>query len=225
MRLPPFPLPVFQHTDLGPELCALCTTGDEHEVRALLDDSDTDVNVTDSTGETPLHKACHASKLHIIKLLLQQDGIVISKGNNNGQTPLHIVSKVGNVEAAQLLLEAESKESNAVNSPDNRGLTPLCYSAKFSKDIQVVNFLRERYVTVRYILYSVVFSIARESLCYFASNLLVNIHQNHCYHQHITLISLQSSKCRATFCIECQFYATKVSFISIVYQQFNSVAR
>ena len=154
-RLPHSPLPVFQHTDLGPKLCALCTIGDEDAVRAMLDDPDTDVNVTDSTGETPLHKACRASKLHIIKLLLQQDGIIISKRNNNGQTPLHIVSKVGNVEAAQLLLDAESKESNAVNTPDNRGLTPLCYSAKFSKDIQMVNSLRERYVTVRYILYRV----------------------------------------------------------------------
>lgn len=97
-------------------------TGDKDEVRALLDDPDTDVNVTDSTGETPLHKACCAGKLQIIKLLLQQDDIDINKRNNNGQTPLHIVSKVGNIEAAQLLLDAESDESNAisyVNSLDN----------------------------------------------------------------------------------------------------------
>ena len=164
-RLPPSPLHVFQHTDLGPKLCALCMTGDEDEVRALLDDPDTDVNVTDSTGETPLHKACCAGKLQIIKLLLQQDDIDINKRNNNGQTPLHIVSKVGNIEAAQLLLDAESDESNAisyVNSLDNRGLTPLCYSAKFSKHIQMVNFLRERYVTVRYILYSVFFYCKRK---------------------------------------------------------------
>ena len=160
MRLPPSPLPVFQHTDLGPKLCTLCSTGDEDAVRALLGDSDTDVNETDSTGETPLHKASRAGKLHIITLLLQHDRIVISKGNNNGQTPLHIVSKVGNVEAAQLLLDAESIESNAisyVNSPDNRGFTPLCYSAKFSKDVRMVNFLRERYVTLGYIVCSVFF--------------------------------------------------------------------
>ena len=201
-RLPQSSLPVFQHTDLGPKLCALCTTGDEDAIRALLDDSDTDVNETDCTGETPLHKACRAGELSIIKLLLQQDGIVISKRNNNGQTPLHIVSKVGNVEAAQLLLDAESNESNAisyVNSLDNRGLTPLCYSAKFSKDIQMVNFLRERYVTVGYIVCSVVFCFLfflpkkTCALLHFASNLSVNIHQNHCYHLHLALISLQSS--------------------------------
>ena len=155
-KLPHSPLPMFQHTDLGPKLCALCTAGDEDAVRAMLGDSDTDVNETDSTGETPLHKACRAGKLHIITLLLQQDRIVISKGNNNGQTPLHIVSNMGNVEAAKLLLDAESNESN-VNSPDNRGLTPLCHSAKFSKDVQMVNFLRERYVTVGYIVCSVFF--------------------------------------------------------------------
>ena len=116
--MPPSP---FQHTDLGPKLCALCTIGDEGAVRRLLGDSDTDVNETDSTGDTPLHKACQAGELQIIELLLQQHGIDISRRNNNGQTPLHIASKVGNVQAAQLVLDAESDERNAiryVNSPD-----------------------------------------------------------------------------------------------------------
>ena len=141
-------------TDLGTKLGALCTSGAEAAVRELLKDSDTNVNEADSKGETLLHKACHASKLQIVTLLLQQDGIDISRKNNNEQTPLHIASKMGNVEAAQLLLDAESNESNAmscVNSPDNQGLTPLCYSTK----IQMVNLLRERCVAVRYILYSV----------------------------------------------------------------------
>ena len=149
-RLPCSPLPVSQHTDLGAKLRALCTTGDEDAVKALLNDSDTDIiNAVDCTGETPLHKACLAGKLHIIKLLLQQDGIDINKRNNNGQTPLHLVSNVGNVEAAQLLLDPES-DGNAlscVNSPDDQGLTPLCCSTK----IQMVNLLTERYVAVRYI--------------------------------------------------------------------------
>ena len=115
----------------------------------MLDDPDTDVNEADSTGETPLYKACQAGELQIMTLLLNQTRIDISRRSNNGQTPLHIASKLGNVEAAQLLLDAESDESNAtsyVNLPDNQGLTPLCYSSKFFKDIQLVNFLLERYV-------------------------------------------------------------------------------
>ena len=143
---------MFQHTDLGPKLCALCASGDEDAVRTLLADSDTNVNETDSTGETPLHKACQAGELQIMTLLLNQTRIDISKKSSNGQTPLHIASKLGNVEAAQLLLDAESDKSRAisyVNSLDAQGLTPLCYSAKFSKDIEMVNFLRERYVTVK----------------------------------------------------------------------------
>ena len=146
---------VFQNTDLGPKLGALCTTGDEDAVRTLLDDSDTNVNEADLTGETPLHKACLAGQPHIMALLLQQDGIDISRSNNSGQTPLHIASKLGNVEAAQLLLDAESDKRRAVhyvNLPDNQGLTPLCYSSKFSKDIQMVTFLLERYITMKEIL-------------------------------------------------------------------------
>ena len=154
--MPLSPSLAVQHTDVGPKLHALCTVGDKDAVRILLDESDTDVNEVDSTGETPLHKACHAGKLHIMTLLLHQVGIDISKKSNNGQTPLHIASKLGNMEAARLLLNADSDERNAtsyVDSLDNQGLTPLCYLAKFSKDIKMVNFLRQRYVTVGYKLF------------------------------------------------------------------------
>ena len=112
----------------------------------MLDNLDTDINEPDGTGETPLHKACQADELQIMKLLLSQKGIEISRKSKHGQTPLHIASKLGNVKAAQLLLDAEPDESNAtsyVNLADGHGLTPLCYSSKFS-DIQMVKFLRER---------------------------------------------------------------------------------
>ena len=135
-------------TDLGTKLCALCSSGDEAAVRRLLDDSDTDVNKTDSTGETPLHKACQAGELQIMTLLLNQNGIDISRRSSSGQTPLHIASKFGNVEAAELLLDAESDEKNAieyVNLVDGQGLTPLCYSSKFFKN-QMADFLQQRYV-------------------------------------------------------------------------------
>ena len=184
--MPPSPSLMFQHTDLGPKLCALCTVGDKDAVRRLLDDADTDVNETDSTGETPLHKACHAGELEIIELLLQKDGIDISSRSNNGQTPLHIVSKLGNVKAAQLILDAEPDESRAisyVNSPDDQGLTPLCCSVKF---IQMVNFLQKRYVYCEiYTVYWV--SFAEEFCILSAISLTVIIRQNHCQRLHIAL--------------------------------------
>ena len=166
--MPPSPSLMFQHTDLGPKLCALCTVGDKDAVRRLLDDADTDVNETDSTGETPLHKACHAGELEIIELLLQKDGIDISSRSNNGQTPLHIVSKLGNVKAAKLILDAEPDESRAisyVNSPDDQGLAPLCCSVEF---IQMVNFLQKRYVYCE--IYTCILDFFCRRILHFVSN-------------------------------------------------------
>ena len=184
--MPPSPSLMFQHTDLGPKLHASCTVGDKDAVRRLLDDAGTDVNETDSTGETPLHKACHAGELQIIELLLQKDGIDISSRSNNGQTPLHIASKLGNVKAAQLILDAEPDESRAisyVNSPDDQGLAPLCYSIKF---IQMVNFLQKRYIYCEiYTVYWV--SFAEEFCILSAISLTVIIRQNHCQRLHIAL--------------------------------------
>ena len=138
-------------TDLVPTLCALCTSGDIDAVKEHLQKPDTDVNVTDSTGETPLHKACSTGDLKILELLLKQDGIIIRPKSVNGETPLHIASKRGNLEAARLLLDAEPDEADQcdINIPDSNGLTPLCYASKLhQRRNDMVKFLLERYFVV-----------------------------------------------------------------------------
>ena len=137
--------------DLGPTLCALCTGGDIDAVELFLQKSDTDVNVTDSTGETPLHKACNTGDLNILELLLRQNGIEISPKSDNGETPLHIASKRGNLEAARLLLDAEPDEANQcnINISDSKGFTPLCYATKLHRRrTDTVKFLLDRYFVV-----------------------------------------------------------------------------
>lgn len=129
----------------------------------MLECQDTDVNEVDSMGETPLHKACSTGNTEVITLLLDQDSIDIWRKSEREQTPLHVASKYGYKEAAELLLNAESDKNKArsyVNMPDCKGLTPLCYLAKSSKDIE---FLQRRYFTVR--LYSVLYQT--EEMLYF----------------------------------------------------------
>ena len=140
--------------DLGPPLCALCTSGDISAVKEHLKKPDSDVNMTDSTGETPLHKACNTGDLKVLELLLKQDGIKISPKSDNGETPLHIASKRGNPEAARLLLDADAEPDEAdqcnIDMPDSKGLTPLCYATKLlhqRRDV-MVKFLLERYFVV-----------------------------------------------------------------------------
>ena len=143
-------------TDHAATLCELCVRGNIDAIKDLLECPDTNVNEIDSIGETPLHKACSTGNTEVIKLLLEQDGIEIWRESEREQTPLHVASKYGYAEAAELLLNAKSDENKArsyVNMPDCKGLTPLCYLAKSSKDIE---FLQKRYFTVR--LYSVLIS-------------------------------------------------------------------
>ena len=134
-------------TDIGPTLCVLCTSRDVHAVELFLQKPDADVNVTDSTGETPLHKACTSGDLKILELLLKQNGIKISQKSKNGQTPLHIASRLGNLEAAKLLLDTVPDEAECnINMPDSKGLTPLCYATKLHRERNnMVEFLLEKY--------------------------------------------------------------------------------
>ena len=120
-------------------------------VKGYLQNPDIDVNVTDSTAETPLHKACNTGNLKILELLLKQNGIKISPKSDNGETPLHIASRRGNLEAARLLLDAELDEADQcdINMPDSKGLTPLCYATKLhQRRNDMVKFLLERYFVV-----------------------------------------------------------------------------
>jgi len=139
-------------TDLSPTLCALCSSGDIEAVESHLQKPDTDVNETDSAGETPLHKACNFDNLDILKLLLKQDGIKISPKSGNGQTPLHIASRLGNLKAAEFLIDAERDKNEAkcnINMPDSKGLTPLCYAATIHQGREdMIKFLVERYFVV-----------------------------------------------------------------------------
>ena len=70
----------------------------------LLVDTSTNVNVRDSFGNTPLHKAAELDKPEIVDLLLQHPAIKVNAVNRKKQTPLHLAASKGNRESALKLI-------------------------------------------------------------------------------------------------------------------------
>lgn len=78
------------------------------------------INVTDSEGETPLHKAAYLGLTDFVTLLAEK-GADVNLKNNDGMTPLHLSVFFTVYEAAAALL----KKGADVNAVNNNGETPL----------------------------------------------------------------------------------------------------
>jgi ankyrin repeat protein len=74
-------------------------------VQALLGREGTDVNRSNSYGNTSLHYTAEEGHIEVARALLQA-GANVRKSNNNGQTPLHYASMEGYIEIVRALLEA-----------------------------------------------------------------------------------------------------------------------
>jgi len=96
------------------------------EIAALLI---ADVNIKNSDGETPLHKAVEKQKTELVEFLLAK-GANSNAQNNQGETPLH---QADNNTIIELLL---SQNANS-NAQDNWGNTPLHNAASQLKPNRV----------------------------------------------------------------------------------------
>ncbi len=76
--------------------------------------------VTDSNGDTLLHRAIHEGKVELVKLLIAS-GAKVNTKNSAGMTPLHIAIREDNDDLAKRLI-AMGADVNAKNSD---GMTPL----------------------------------------------------------------------------------------------------
>lgn len=85
------------------------------------------VNVTDSDGYTPLHKACYNNNVEMVKLLLRH-GANLEARTELGWTPLHSACKWNNAECVALLLQ-HGADINAHSQGDQ---TPLHITATVS---------------------------------------------------------------------------------------------
>eukprot|EP00029_Vermamoeba_vermiformis_P010071 TRINITY_DN5229_c0_g1_i1.p1 TRINITY_DN5229_c0_g1~~TRINITY_DN5229_c0_g1_i1.p1 ORF type:complete len:724 (-),score=146.18 TRINITY_DN5229_c0_g1_i1:264-2435(-) len=97
----------------------------------LLQHPKIDVNIIDSSGNTPLIFAASSGNLTMVSLLINR-GASIQSSTMNGTTPLHAACQEGHYKIVQFLLDLGAQ----VNVRDNFGDTPLHFAAKANnKDI------------------------------------------------------------------------------------------
>ena len=98
-----------------------CGWGQERIVRSLLL-AHVDTEARDSSGQTPLMKACRARKngAAVVTLLLES-GANVNAGDGAGVTPVHIACSLGDVELLQLLIQ----HGGDVDRSDKDGERPL----------------------------------------------------------------------------------------------------
>lgn len=95
-------------------------------VKVLLRHRETDVNVIDKNGNTPLHMACSNGHLEPARLLLHSKANHLFK-NLRGETPLHLACKWGSEEIVELLFQEGKKtgKGTGVNDLTQEGNSPL----------------------------------------------------------------------------------------------------
>ena len=93
-------------------------------VQALLGREGTDVNKSDSDGDTALHGAAREGHIEVARALLQA-GANARKINEEGRTPLHLASGEGHIEIVRALLEAGA----GADVRKGQGChNPICYA-------------------------------------------------------------------------------------------------
>lgn len=92
---------------------------------ATVRSTNTNVNIKDALGRTPLHIAAEKGYAEIV-LFLAENGAAVNIADANGNTPLiFIIHKTGNLEITRRLLE----KGAAVNAQNRTGETALMYAA------------------------------------------------------------------------------------------------
>lgn len=102
------------------EILTAAEKGKLDVLERLLAENENLVNVRDSDGYTPLHRACYSNHADVVEFLLKHKADVKAK-TCDGWTPLHSASKWNNYKCAALLLDYGSE----VNPLTNGGQTPL----------------------------------------------------------------------------------------------------
>ncbi|KAG4256796.1 hypothetical protein FPRO03_03806 [Fusarium proliferatum] len=104
--------------------------GHIHVVRVLLEAKETNVNLKDDEGWTPLMWAINYRHNGIVKLLLAH-GADVDIRDRAGMSPFDFATRYGQFEVAKLIMQTGRAD---VNRPDLDGLTPLHQAARWKQD-------------------------------------------------------------------------------------------
>ena len=96
------------------------TRSDIRAVKKILRLDPTKLNKADSSGNTPLHKACDYGHSDVVQLLLSR-GADVHRKNGRQETPLHCASLVGGESCVRILVSSGSD----INARNREGYTPL----------------------------------------------------------------------------------------------------
>ena len=132
-----------QNNEGDTPLIVACRKGNYKSVELLLKQEKIDVNLKDGSGNSPLVAACGEGHIHVVKQLLTHKEIDKNFGSKPLMEAIHARNLAPNTLRKNLflvitLLLKDGKIN--VNSPDERGTTPLTLSCMY-EDVEIINYL------------------------------------------------------------------------------------
>ena len=103
-----------------------CSSGSISSVQYLINNHNSDPNITDNNGMTPLHHSCCNGHIDITQYLIEVQNCDINKTDNEGCTLVHHAAWSGNFDLVQYLITEQGLSPTAV---DKNGRTALHYAS------------------------------------------------------------------------------------------------
>ena len=130
-------LPALGWAQAPPAIHQAVNRGDVDAVAAILEKDESQLNVPDRLGLTPVNLAAFRNKIEVLEELIRW-GADLNLGDHEGSLPLHNAAAGGAFEAVEYLLG----EGVDLNVQDNNGMTALHFAVDRRK-VQVAEFLIE----------------------------------------------------------------------------------
>ena len=100
--------PLFPSRQTGQTLLHFIAAKWDREIAALLVCKIPNIDITDSHGRIPLHKAAAGNNYVMVEWLIEQQANLEAKTAKENQTPLHYAARFDAIQSIKVLLQAES---------------------------------------------------------------------------------------------------------------------